>query len=48
VLRAGGDMGFTEPTPIQTEAIPPILEGRDVLDRAIRRITSKALDARLS
>jgi len=34
VLRAVGDLGFTEPTPIQTEAIPPILEGRDVLGRA--------------
>jgi ATP-dependent RNA helicase RhlE len=24
-------MGYTEPTPIQTEAIPPALEGRDVI-----------------
>jgi ATP-dependent RNA helicase RhlE len=25
------DLGFTQPTPIQTDAIPPALEGRDVL-----------------
>ena len=25
------DLGFTRPTPIQTDAIPPALEGRDVL-----------------
>jgi ATP-dependent RNA helicase RhlE len=25
------DLGFTKPTPIQTEAIPPALEGRDLL-----------------
>jgi ATP-dependent RNA helicase RhlE len=27
-------LGFTEPTPIQTQAIPPILEGRDVMGLA--------------
>ncbi len=25
------DLGFTQPTPIQTDAIPPALEGRDLL-----------------
>jgi superfamily II DNA/RNA helicase len=25
------DLGFTRPTPIQADAIPPALEGRDVL-----------------
>lgn len=31
ILRAIEEMGFTEPTPIQAEAIPAILSGRDVL-----------------
>jgi ATP-dependent RNA helicase RhlE len=31
LLRAVADKGYTEPTPIQKEAIPPVLEGRDVL-----------------
>ena len=25
------ELGFTRPTPIQTEAVPPALEGRDLL-----------------
>jgi ATP-dependent RNA helicase RhlE len=29
--RAVRDLGFTEPTPIQTKSIPPALEGRDLL-----------------
>ncbi len=29
--RGIGDLGFARPTPIQTEAVPPGLEGRDVL-----------------
>jgi ATP-dependent RNA helicase RhlE len=29
--RAVADLGFTEPTPIQSSAIPPALAGRDVL-----------------
>ncbi len=34
-LRAAlNDLGFSEPTPIQTLAIPPALEGRDVLGSA--------------
>jgi len=31
VLRALGDVGYSEPTPIQTKAIPYVLMGRDVL-----------------
>ena len=31
LLRAEADKGYTEPTPIQKEAIPAVLAGRDVL-----------------
>jgi len=31
LLRAVDRLGFTEPTPIQLQAIPPVLAGRDVL-----------------
>ncbi len=31
LLRGVKEMGFTHPTPIQNDAIPPALEGRDVL-----------------
>jgi ATP-dependent RNA helicase RhlE len=31
LLRAVSDEGYTEPTPIQTQAIPAILEGRDIM-----------------
>ncbi|MGC9419369.1 MAG: DEAD/DEAH box helicase, partial [Rhodovulum sp.] len=31
VLSAVTDAGYTEPTPIQAGAIPPALQGRDVL-----------------
>ena len=31
LLRGLKDLGFPRPTPIQTEAIPPALEGRDLL-----------------
>ncbi|MGN9911485.1 DEAD/DEAH box helicase [Phytohabitans sp. LJ34] len=34
LLRALTDLGYEEPTPIQTEAIPPLLEGRDLLGQA--------------
>jgi len=33
-LRAVTDMGFTAPTPIQEMAIPPMLEGKDVIGQA--------------
>ncbi len=31
LLKAVDALGFTEPTPIQTQAIPPALQGRDLL-----------------
>lgn len=31
LLRGVADLGFTQPTPIQSSGIPPALEGRDVL-----------------
>src|SRR5581483_6624122 len=31
LLRAIKELGFSKPTPIQADAIPPALEGRDVL-----------------
>ena len=31
ILKAVSEAGYTEPTPIQAEAIPPALEGRDIL-----------------
>ncbi len=34
LLRAVRDQGYTEPTPIQEQAIPPLLAGRDVIGLA--------------
>ncbi len=34
VIEALDEMGFVEPTDIQSQAIPPILEGKDVLGQA--------------
>ena len=34
LLRALGDAGYTQPTPIQAQAIPLVLDGRDVLGGA--------------
>jgi ATP-dependent RNA helicase DeaD len=34
LVRALAALGYEEPTPIQSEAIPPLLEGRDVLAQA--------------
>lgn len=34
LLRALGKRGFTKPTPVQLEAIPKTLEGKDVVARA--------------
>src|SRR5262250_339106 len=34
LLRVLADLGYEEPTPIQREAIPPLLQGRDLLGQA--------------
>jgi ATP-dependent RNA helicase DeaD len=34
LLQALGALGYEEPTPIQQEAIPPLVEGRDLLGQA--------------
>lgn len=34
ILRAIADQGYTEPTPIQNQAIPPILDGKDIMGGA--------------
>jgi ATP-dependent RNA helicase DeaD len=34
LLKALADLGYEEPTPIQREAVPPLLEGRDLLGQA--------------
>src|SRR5690349_6061077 len=34
LLRALTDCGYTEPTPIQAQTIPPLLRGRDVVGSA--------------
>ncbi|WP_417761480.1 DEAD/DEAH box helicase [Shewanella sp.] len=34
ILNAIDDMGYTTPSPIQAQAIPPVLEGRDVMAAA--------------
>jgi ATP-dependent RNA helicase DeaD len=34
LLTALSDLGYEEPTPIQREAIPPLLEGRDLVGQA--------------
>jgi ATP-dependent RNA helicase RhlE len=31
LLRGVKELGFTRPTPIQTDAIPPAMSGKDVL-----------------
>ena len=35
VLRSLSEMGFEEPTPVQTRAIPPLLAGKDVVAQAL-------------
>ena len=34
LVRAASEKGYSEPTPIQAQAIPPILEGRDLMGGA--------------
>ena len=31
ILRAVADQGYSDPSPIQLQAIPPILEGKDIM-----------------
>lgn len=35
VMRSLDDMGFEEPTPVQVQAIPPLLKGRDLVAQAL-------------
>src|SRR4051812_45457301 len=34
LVRATRDLGYTDPTPVQAAAIPPVLTGRDVIATA--------------
>ncbi|MEM9984509.1 MAG: DEAD/DEAH box helicase, partial [Bacteroidota bacterium] len=34
LVQAVSDLGYTEPTPIQSQVIPLLLSGRDVIGRA--------------
>src|SRR6056297_375668 len=34
LLRAVGEQGYTQPTPIQSKAIPAVLDGRDLMASA--------------
>ena len=34
ILRAVAEQGYREPTPIQQQAIPAVMEGRDQIGRA--------------
>jgi len=34
ILRAISDQGYTQPTPIQAQAIPVVLDGRDIMGAA--------------
>ena len=34
LLRAVSEKGYSNPTPIQRQAIPPVLEGRDIMGGA--------------
>src|ERR1700710_519359 len=42
LLQGVADMGFTQPTPIQLDAIPPAMAGRDVLACAMTGIGKTA------
>src|SRR3982750_4714447 len=45
LLRGVTDLGFTDPTPIQLDAMPPALAGRDVLACAMTRSGKTAAPA---
>lgn len=34
LVNALSNLGYEEPTPVQREAIPPLLQGRDLLGQA--------------
>ena len=38
LLKAVAEQGYTEPTPIQAQAIPLVLQGRDVLGLSLIHI----------
>ena len=42
LLGALDDLGYEEPTPIQRESIPPLIEGRDLLYRHASTNTGSA------
>ncbi len=41
ILRAVAEQGYREPTPIQQQAIPAVLEGRDLMVPAPRPVPAK-------
>ena len=48
LLRVIDELGYKEPTPVQAKAIPPILEGRDMVGSAQTGTGKTAADARAS
>ncbi len=42
ILRALGEEGYTTPTPIQQQAIPQVLTGRDVMGAAYPELIEQA------
>ena len=41
ILRAVTESGYTTPTPIQAQAIPPILAGHDIMGAFRERISAR-------
>ena len=39
ILKAVSEKGYTEPSPIQVKAIPPILENRDMIYKQAKQKT---------
>ncbi len=46
ILRAVAEQGYVEPTPIQQQAIPAVLQGRDLMVPALRPVPAKRRDLR--